>query len=379
MEDIKMNNVTNSLAWAEIDLKAIAHNVKVLVELSQPCKLMAVVKADAYGHGAVDVSKVALQSGAYALGVHQPAEGERLRKAGIEAPILVLSAINLGQEEILLENDLTATVTSYDAALALGKQAKKKKKTARLHIKVDTGMGRQGVFVSELEDLYRKLSKIDNVRLEGLYTHFSSSETPSSAHTVKQVKEFNKAIAVAKRIGWQMDFIHMANTGALLSGIGKTFCTMVRIGLGIYGLYPDNSLKSVISLNPALSVKTHVTGIKRVPAGTCVSYGMTYTTRTETTLVIVPLGYADGFSRLLSGKAQVLIQGQRFPVVGRICMDQCVVEVGDFPVNVGDEVVVLGKQGDEQITADEWAEKLGTINYEVVTNIGPRVKRYYVR
>lgn len=363
--------------WAEINLDYIAENVAALSRQAHPAELMAVVKANAYGHGAEAVARVALASGAKRLAVAMPEEGRELRRAGIAAPILVMGALLPGQVEAFLEYRLTATLASEEVLPELSSMAVRKGQPVRVHVKVDTGMSRLGFLPSQIPSLVGLLRRTPGIELEGLYTHLACADEIDLASTQAQLRGFREALAACEAVGWRPRQIHVANTAAVLREIGLAECNLVRAGIGIYGIYPVDPSLTAVQLRPAMSVKTHVATIKRVPSGTGVSYGHIYHTSRETTLCTLPIGYADGLSRMLSGQANAIIGGRKYPIVGRICMDQCVVDVGDDPVTVGDEAVLLGQQGDEQVLVEEWSDRLGTIPYEVVCGISSRVPRVY--
>lgn len=363
--------------WAEVHLDRIAANVRALAQAARPAALMAVVKANGYGHGAVAVAKVALASGAKRLAVASPEEGRELRRAGIAAPILVLGALLPGQSDVFCEYRLTATVASQEAVAEVVSCAQRRGQAIRVHVKVDTGMGRLGFPPEEVPAVVSRLWQMDGVALEGIYSHLACADSEQDDVTQRQVEAFRGVLAACERAGWRPESVHLANTAATLRHISVPECNLVRVGLGLYGLFPSSTLEGVVPLYPALELKTRVTTVKRVPAGSGVSYGHAYHTGSETTLCTLPVGYADGLRRNLSGKADVLIRGRRHPIVGRICMDQCVVDVGDAEVEVGDEAVLIGRQGDEVVRVEEWADALDTISYEVVCGIGSRVPRVY--
>lgn len=364
-------------AWIEIDLGKIRRNVQRLAEASKPAELMAVVKADAYGHGAVAVSRAALASGARRLAVATPAEGQELRRAGIAAPILVVGAFLPGQEEIYLEHRLTVTLASFEGIEVLAQAAKRRGVVVRVHIKVDTGMGRLGFLPDEVPFLVKRLQRYPSIELEGIYSHYACADAPGQTGVEIQGRRLQQVVAQVQEMGWHPAYVHLSNTAGVLEQLAPPKCNLVRTGIGIYGLYPSATVQRSVELQPALSLHARVTTVKRVPAGTGVSYGLTYRTPHETTLCTLPIGYANGVTRLLSHKAHVLLGGHRFPIVGVVCMNLCVVDVGDYPAKVGEEAVLIGRQGNEEITADEWAEHLGTINYEVVCMMRENLPRRY--
>lgn len=373
-------------AWAEINLGAIAHNTRYLVEQAAPAGLMAVVKANAYGHGALPVAQVALANGASQLAVAIPEEGLALRAGGITAPILVLGAFFPGQEATFIEAGLTATVIHEAGLRALSARAMAVGKAAKVQIKVDTGMGRLGVLLHEAPRLIEEASRAPGIRLEGVYTHLATADEADLSYAREQLDRLETVIAVCGRLGVRIGAVHAANTAALLqkARAPELFplqkSDWMRAGIALYGLAPSAEVARKIpnALRPALTWKAQLVSVKRLPSGSGVSYGLTYRTASETTIGVVPVGYADGYSRLLSGKAEVLIGGQRYPVVGRICMDQFMIDLGDRHVEPGAEVTLLGRQGNAEIPAEEVANWLGTIPYEVVCMIGARVPRVYV-
>ncbi len=365
--------------WAEVNLDHIAHNVAWLARRAAPAALMAVVKADGYGHGAVPVARVALAHGATWLGVATPEEGVALREAGIAAPVLVLGAFLAGQEDVYLTARLQATLCHRAAADALGRAALGQGRRAPVHVKVDTGMGRLGVLPADAPDFIAWVAAHPGLELVGVYTHLATADEPDPTYAHQQVESFRQVLAACARRGIRVPIAHAANSAGLLALEDAAF-QMVRAGIALYGLPPSAHVaqRSGAPLRPALALKAQLVSVKRLPAGHGVSYGRTYVTTRETNVGVIPIGYADGYSRRLSGRAQVLVRGQRRPVIGRICMDQCMVDLGPLPVEAGEEVVLIGRQGDEEITADEVAAWMDSIAYEVVCHIGPRVRRVYL-
>ena len=359
--------------YAEISLNAIKHNIEDIRKLLKPdVKFMAVVKANAYGHGSVAVARAAIEAGAHYLAVANLREAIELREAGVMSPILILTESPTSVVDEIIQYDLTQTIYSIVEAQALSSEAQKRNKTARVHIKIDTGMGRVGVQPSEAVAFITKVASMSGIELEGIFTHFAKAEEDKDKFTHEQFTRFGQ---VADKIN-HIQIKHAANSAAVLYH-PQTHLDMVRVGLMLYGLYPQGSSRRLISLKPALSFKSRITYLKRVPAGTPLSYGSTYVTASETTIATVPVGYADGFSRRLSNKGQVIIRGRRFPVVGRVTMDLCLVNVGESRVEVGDEVVMIGEQNGQIISADEIARLEETISYEIVCGIGKRVPRVY--
>jgi len=359
--------------YAEINLEAIKHNISAIRKLlGAKVKFMAVVKANAYGHGAVAVSRAAVEAGADSLAVANLKEALELREAGIVSPILLLTESPTSVMDEIVQYDLSQTIYSYAEAKALSDESQKRHKNAKVHIKVDTGMGRVGVSPSEAGAFIAKAASLPGLELEGLFTHFAKAEDPHDNFTKEQFKKFKQVMAKVDNIPIK----HAANSAGVLFH-PETHLDMVRVGLMMYGLYPQGNSRSKINLKPALSFKSRVTYLKKVPAGTPVSYGATYAAPVDTAIATVPVGYADGFSRRLSNHGQVIIRGKRYPVVGRVTMDLTMVDVGNSKVEVGDEVILIGEQNGQVISADEVAKLEDTISYEVICGIGKRVPRIY--
>lgn len=366
-------------AWADIDLGAVEHNVGALRRVIGTSRLCAVVKADGYGHGAVRVARAALAGGADVLAVALASEGAELRAAGIGGPVLVLSQASAGELAELVANDLDATVYSEAGLrdLVNAVRAKRSPGPQNVHVKVDTGMHRVGAHPADVVELARAVADAPGLRLASVFTHCAVADEPDNPFTAEQVGRYEKALAELAHAGIEVPLRHAANTAAAIAHPATRF-DMVRCGIGIYGLPPSPALAGLVDLRPALSLKARVSFVKRVDAGEAMSYGLRYRTPTATTIATVPLGYADGVKRRLSTTGgEVLLGGRRLPVAGTITMDQLLVDCGDQPVQVGDEAVLLGRQGAEEITADEWADRLDTINYEVVCGVSPRVPRCY--
>lgn len=368
--------------WTEIDLGAIAHNIQEIRRVTTPsAKVMAVVKANGYGHGAVEVGRTALANGADWLGVARVAEGVSLREAGIEAPILTLSYIPPEQSGEVVRHRLSQAVYTRAMALALAETAAGEGTRARVHLKVDTGMGRIGWLAGPgAAQEILELARNPHLEIEGLFTHFAAADEANKSYTLEQFDKFVELTEALRKNGLEIPLRHAANSAAIME-MPETHLDMVRAGIIVYGLYPSDEVDhSRVKLRPAMSLKAKVAYVKEVPAGFKVSYGCTYTTSKPTIIATLPLGYADGYSRLFSSRGKALLHGRRAPVVGRVCMDQIMVDVGHIPgVNMGDEAVLIGRQGDEEISADEVAAKLGTINYEVTCMVSYRVPRIYIR
>ena len=353
---------------AVVDLDAVGHNVR---RLKPPdADLLAVVKADGYGHGAVPVARAALDAGATWLGVALVEEGIALREAGVGAPILVLSESPRGAEGDALAAGLTPTLYTEDGLDALAAAAHGRRIGA--HVKLDTGMHRVGLDPVKAEPFVRTAVE-RGLTLDGLWTHFAAADEPGNPSAARQLRRYLDAVEGLARAGFRPRLRHAANSAATLT-MPESHLDLVRTGIAVYGLAPSAALGR-FDLRPAMSLRSRVGMVKRVPAGEAVSYGLRYRLERESTIATVPVGYADGYSRLLSGRAQVLLRGRRYPVAGTITMDQLMVDCGDDPVEAGDEIVLFGAQGNDEITADEVAGWYGTIGYEVVCAVGDRVPR----
>ena len=382
-----------SLVRAEIDLKALAHNIKELRRITHPdARLMGVVKANGYGHGAIEVARCALQNGAEVLGVARIEEGKQIREAGIEVPILIFGYTLPELAAEILEYELTQTVYSYASAQALSQTATALKKKIKIHLKVDTGMGRLGLLPQNFQegnsvgisaDSTEKclaIAGLNGLELEGIFTHFATADSADKAYAEDQLDLFMNFLNRLRKAGSEPPVRHAANSAALID-IPRSHLDMVRPGIASYGLYPSDDInKKHVSLRPAMALKARIIHLKKVPAGFKVSYGSTHQTHKATTIATIPIGYADGLNRLLSSRGQMLVHGQRAPIIGRICMDLTMLDVGHVDnVQIGDEAVIFGQQGGESITVDEIASALNTINYEIVSTITARVPRIYLR
>ena len=354
--------------WIEVNLDAIAQNVRNIKKLiGKKTELMAVVKGNAYGHDVLEVVPVVLNNGATRLAVARLEEGIFLRKAGITVPILVLGLTLKQQAELLVSYSITPTVSEYEMIEELSKFAVKEERTAKVHLKVDTGMGRIGILPDHILDLVKKIKALKNIEIEGIFTHFSVADEKDKTYTEMQFKKFMDVLTVLENEGIRIPVKHVGNSAALLD-LPHMCLDLVRPGISIYGLYPSREVQKTIKLIPAHTFKTRIAFLKELSAGQSISYGRTYTTNKERTVVAsLPVGYADGYNRLLSNQGEVLIRGKRFPVIGRVCMDQTLIDVTNLPqAETGEEVVLWGKQEQEEIMVEEIAEKVGTINYEIV-------------
>ena len=356
----------------EVDLEAIRHNVRRLKPAG--AELMAVVKADAYGHGDVPVARAALEAGATWLGVALVEEGLALREAGISARILVLSELPRGAEAEAVRADLTPTVYTEEGVEALAREARAAGRALPVHVKLDTGMHRVGLWPPERAVELCRLVVERGLELEGLWTHFASAESDEPT-TLAQLERFLRAAEAVREAGLRPRLLHAANSAATIR-FPKAHLDFVRPGAAVYGLAAGPGLAE--GLRPAMTLRSRVSFVKRLEAGERLSYGHRYRLERDAWVATVPVGYADGYPRALSGKADVLIRGRRHRVAGTVTMDQLLVDCGEEPVAPGDEVVLLGAQGSERITAEELAEHAGTIGYEIVTAISARVPREHV-
>ena len=371
------------LSWAEVDLDAIAYNIQGLKKhVGDEVLLGTVLKGDAYGHGAVEVSKTALANGADWIIVNRSNEGVELRQAGVDAPILVLGYTLPQEAERLVRWNLRATVSNMEQIAALSAAAAKRSRTADVHIKLDTGLGRQGVLPDEALAFVTEVAAIPNVRIEGLYTHFSVADegaADSVAYTRRQFDIFTETRQLLKRGGFEFPLNHVCNTAATLT-YPEMHLDMVRCGSAVEGIFPSPDVARSVDLRPSMSLKSHIARVKTLPAGSAISYGRTYVTTEQTRVALVPVGYGDGYRRDLSNKGLILVHGQRAPIIGRVCMDQCMVDVTHIPgVKLHDEAVLIGRQGNDEISGDEIGSWLGTGAFDIMTGFTSRIPRVYMQ
>lgn len=381
----------DNLATADIDLKALANNVVQLRKISSTSRMMAVVKADGYGHGSVPVARTALKHGVDYLAVARFSEAAVLRKAGIEAPILLFGHSSPKMVEHLVRNRITGVINNIQSAQALSDAAVQTGTKVKVHLKVDTGMGRLGIVSVNIKDDSEKkpnrfvrttieeiltMARFPGLEIEGIFTHFANADALDKSHAESQLSIFLELLDELKKQSFEVEIRHAANSAATIE-MPQSHLDMVRPGIALYGLWPsDETNRDLIDLQPVMTLKSRVIHVKSVPSGFNVSYGSTFQTDKTTRIATVALGYADGFNRRLSCVGSLLIGGQRCPIIGRVCMDLVMADVSHVPdVALEDEVVAIGKQGDEQITAEEVASLVGTINYEIVTSIPSRVQR----
>ena len=362
--------------WAEIDHEALRFNIQQIRNLVGPrVKILASVKAEGYGHGAVSVSRTALSAGAEWLGVSHVKEALELRSFFPNVPILILSSGMSGHTRLIVRNRLTPVVCSLEIARDLSAAALASGTIANIHVMLDTGMGRIGVWHENSLTFLKRISQIKGIRLEGLASHFAAADDQDSTFTDRQLNDFLKVSDEVGEMGIDIPLHHIANSAALIHN-RETHLDMVRPGIMLYGVYPDPRSRALIDLKPVLSLKTRIAYLKTVEPGRTISYGLTYLVKKKTRVATLPIGYGDGFSRAHSSRGEVLIRGQRAPIIGIVTMDQIMVDVGNIDgVAVGDEAVLIGEQGAVRITAEEAAEKIGTISYEVLAQLGKRVSR----
>jgi len=361
--------------WAEIDLDALAHNVRTLAGMAAPAKLYAIVKANAYGHGAPAIAQAALQAGAAGLGVVCVDEGEELRLAGIDAPVLLVGHAQISEAERIVELGLTPTVTSMQMALALSRFAVDRGFEQHVHLELESGLNRNGLPIDDLVRFAEAVRKLPGIAIEGLYTHFAAAEEGDRTFTNMQYEALTAASA---RLPW-IPMRHCAASASVLTA-PEMALEMVRAGLGIYGYHPAPDSGDAIGLRPVLSLKSRIARVVDVEPGATVGYGRTWTAARPSKIALIMCGYADGYRRALSSRARVLVRGCRAPIAGRIAMDMCMADVTDVPgVAPDDEVVIMGTQGSETIDADELAELADTISWEILAGISARVPRIYLR
>ena len=375
-----MENYTTR-TWAEIDLDAVAHNLKGIRKLvGEKTKIMCVVKADAYGHGFFETSKTMVENGADALGVATFEEGRQLRLAGFLEPILVLGNVNTALAQELIKYDISAAITDEMLARAMSDAAVLQNKQAKFHIKIDTGMSRIG-FSPDEESVKKivEICKLPNILAEGIFTHFSCADDKDRAMTDSQFEKFMYMVNALEKENIHFTYKHVCNSAGVI-GFPEYYLDMVRPGIILYGLYTEPELNNALDLIPVMTVKARITRIEEKDTDTPVGYGATYRTSKKTKIATIPIGYADGYIRCLSGNALMSVGGIKVPVVGRICMDQCMIDVSAVNnINVGDEVIVFGNGGDNSVTLEDLAKNAGTIPHEMLTLTGKRTPKIFIK
>ncbi len=369
-------------AWAEVDLDALAHNMREVRRLTGKGAIVtAVIKADGYGHGAGKIAQTLLENGADRFAVAVLDEGIELRRKGFEVPILVMGFTDRERAKDVISHDLGQAVYSWDLAEALSREATKQGRKAKIHIKIDTGMGRIGLQPEEdTIRLIKKISLLPNLEIEGIFTHFAVADTIDKEYTKGQYEKFARICKELEGENINIGIKHCGNSATIID-LPDMHMDMVRAGIMLYGLKPSSDVMlGKLELRQAMSLKVRISHVKEIEVGQSVSYGRKFIAEKKRKIASLPIGYADGYTRMLSGKAEALVHGKRVPVVGRICMDQCMIDVtGIEDVKVGDEAVLFGRQQSEFIHIDELAEKLDTINYEIVCMISKRVPRVYIK
>ncbi|HHV46563.1 MAG TPA: alanine racemase [Tissierellia bacterium] len=367
--------------WAEINLDNLAHNMReVKKSVKEGTLITAVVKANAYGHGSVYAARTFLKNGADRLAVATLAEAIELRNAGIDVPILILGYTPVSQYSSVIEHDITQTIYNLESAKAFSQTAGKLNKTGYIHIKIDSGMGRIGFLPTDksVNDIL-EISKLPNIMVEGIFTHFATADEKDKTYTYTQYERFMYVINKLEERGLSIPVKHVSNSAAIID-LPDFNLNMVRAGIMLYGYYPSDEVhKERVNLLPAMSLKARISHVKAVPADTGISYGQIFVTKRESKIATIPIGYADGFTRMLSSKGEAYIKGRIVPIVGRICMDQCMLDVTEIEdVKVGDEVILFGYE-EGSLNADDIAAKLNTISYEILCMVGRRVPRVYVQ
>ncbi|MGH2699159.1 MAG: alanine racemase [Actinomycetota bacterium] len=363
--------------WTEIDLGAIRHNVAELGSKAPNSEVMGVVKGYAYGHGNPAAARAMLQAGATRLGVARVAEALHLREAGITEPLHVFTEPHPRSAATMLDYDLTPTVYSQEFAQSLSAAARAEGRRIPVHVKLDSGMHRVGIMAADVPDAIRTLGALDGIVIEGAWSHFAVADLPDHPFTQRQFELFERLVDTIEDVIGSLRYKHMANSAATLS-LPESHFDIVRPGVAAYGLWPGPHLVGSADLRPSMSLRARANASKVVPAGERLSYGLRYELERDSRVVTVPVGYADGFDRGFSGRADVLIGGRRHRVSGTVCMDQFLVDVGDDPVEIGAVATLIGADGEERVTAEELADAIGTINYEITTRIASRVPRVYL-
>jgi len=379
LEEIQIGAWVERPTWIEVDLGAIANNTALIKSLVGPrVSVLACLKANAYGHGAVNVARTVLRHGAHRVGVAMVSEAKELREAGIHVPLHVLGETPYWQMYEAVYLDLVVTLCTLESARVLSHIARTLGKTVKVHVKIDTGMGRLGLYaedIGKIVALVREIVQLPSLDLEGIFTHFAMADAADKRYTCMQIDRFHRVLRVLEAENLRPSLVHAANSAALLS-MPETFFDLVRPGIALYGLDPSSETRLPEGFRPALSFKTRVAHVKMVPVGESIGYGYTFTAKRPTRVATLPVGYADGFRRAPYNWGTVLIHGQEAPIRGRVCMDQCMIDVTHLPqTRIGDEVVLIGRQGSATLTAEEVSQRLGTISYEVIAGLLARVPR----
>lgn len=371
-------NMIQQSCWVEIDLANISHNIKEIRKIVDPItRIMPIVKNDGYGHGMIEISKTVLNAGADALGVSVLDEAIDLRQAGITEPILLLKSIATSQAEQILRYGITPAVFTMDVANALSSLGLSHNCSIKIHIKIDTGMGRLGVLEQDALEFIKRVYSLPCIEIQGIFSHLANSDESDKTYAEEQFRKFQEICTQLSIEGINIPIKHISNSAAILD-LPSMNLDLVRPGISIYGLFPSKMVSRRINLKPAMRFKTRVWHLKTLPIPRYISYGKTYKTAPNSVVAVLSVGYSSGYSRLLSNKAEVLVQGKRANVIGRVTMDNVMIDVTHIPdITIGEEVVLFGTQLNESISIDEVAEIIGTINYEVVCLVGANNPRFY--
>jgi len=365
-------------AWLEVDLKALAYNCRnIKQKLGKNVELMAVVKADGYGIGAIECAKVFLKNGATSLGVAIVEEAIQLRKSGIKSPILIIYPEAVGREEVVVKYKLDQVVCELKFAQNLSRISKKNKKIIHVFLKVDTGMGRYGLTPEETVEFAKKISQLPNIKIKGIMSHFSSAFMKDKTYSLEELSKFRKTLQLLNQAKIDIPIKSLANSSGVLD-IPESYFNQARVGILLYGIYPSLGNEPTIMVKPAASLKAKITFLKKVPPSTPISYMRTFYTQRESVIATVPMGYCDGYNFFLSNKGQALVHGKLVPLTGRICMDTLMLDVTEVPnVKIGDEVVFIGQQNGSKISVWDVGEWAGTMAYDIITRMGKRLPRIY--
>lgn len=364
---------------AEIDLDALGCNYREIRKKAGDKKMLAVVKASAYGHGAVEVSKELERLGADFFGVAILQEGVELRNAGIKKPILLLNGMFRGEAGVILKHDLIPVVYSLETIEELSVEAGSAEKAVPVHVKIDTGMKRLGVLPGDIEYFFKRVKELKNIKIEGVLSHFATADNKDRGFMDEQFHLFSEAVKKIRSLGFSPDYIHIENSAAMIWDEFQDYLNLVRPGITLYGSYPSIWFRDKIDLKPVMTLKSEIIQVKRVAKGESVSYARKFTAERDSAIGVIPIGYADGYPRHLSNIGEVLVKGRAAKVAGIVCMDLIMIDITDIPdAGVGDEVVLWGRQGDMEMSADELARRIGTISYELFCRVSGRVPRVYI-
>ncbi len=366
--------------YAEINLDAMKSNIEKIINKVKPAKVMAVIKADAYGHGALRTVDELSEMGVYAFGVATAEEAITLRREGVTEPVLILGYVFEDSFDELIINNIDLTLFDLETALLLQKHAERLRRTVLVHIKVDTGMGRLGLQpTDESVEIIRRINALPNIKIDGMFTHFACADSADKSSVNRQIEIFTEFVNSVKAQGVEIPLVHCCNSAGIIE-LKQPLFDMVRCGIIAYGLYPSDEVdRESIKLTPVMSIKSHISFVKKVSAGFTVSYGSTFVSEKEMEIATIPVGYADGYPRMLSNKGRVIVNGGYAPIIGRVCMDQFMVDVTGMNVSRGDTVILMGSDGENTVSAEEIGEISGRFNYELICDINKRVPRVYTQ